>query len=73
MFKDFLGKAFPVIEKFAPTVAGALISPAVGSETALALALLSEAFNIKPSDNILSHEECESALKLLEKKFLESK
>lgn len=77
MFKDILGKAFPLIEQFAPTIATALISKKAGLETELALEILQNIFHldgVHPQDipnKISSHPDVETALQSAEKKMIE--
>lgn len=77
MFKDLLGEAFPVIEKFAPTIATVLGSPLAGTATYVAMNALRSAFNLKdaaPSQivsEISSNSQSESILKNMENNFAE--
>lgn len=46
MFKDLLGIAFPIIEKFAPTLASAIGSPVSGMAASWGISILAKAFGI---------------------------
>ena len=77
MFKDVLGDAFPLIEKFAPLIATAVSSPAAGAATMIGLNLLANAFGIKPSsldklgDSIVGDPNCEKKLCALHNQYEE--
>jgi hypothetical protein len=75
MFKEMLGEAFPIIEKFAPSIAAIVGShaspPLLILNTLLLLAKVfnpvEEHFNIEDVKNwILLHPDCEELLKLAE-------
>lgn len=57
MFKEVLADVFPLIEKFAPTVANALGSPWAGAVSIGVLNLLGNAFGVNPADpkNLCTH------------------
>ena len=50
MFKEILGDAFPLIEKFAPAIATAVATPTAGLATAVGMHLLGVAFGIQPGN-----------------------
>lgn len=50
MFKEILGDAFPLLEKYAPMVASTLGSPIAGSATAFVLNSLRTSFGINDPD-----------------------
>ena len=50
-FKEILGDSFAILEKFAPTIAGAIGSPVAGTAAMFGLNLLSDAFGV-PAHNI---------------------
>jgi len=49
-FKDILSAVLPVIEKSAPAVASAIGSPIAGIGMNFAMSLLSNVFDVKPTD-----------------------
>lgn len=51
MFKDMLGESFDILQKFAPTLASAIGSPAAGTLTMFAINLLANAFGV-PAANL---------------------
>lgn len=76
MFKEILGEAFPVIQKFAPIIAGAIGSPAAGVASSFAFNLIASAFGLNPGAKdagnlILSHPQTEETLTNLENTFSE--
>lgn len=50
MFKEILGDAFPIIEKFAPIIGSALGSPAAGTAAGYLINLVANAFGVNISD-----------------------
>ncbi len=75
MFKDILGEAYPIIEKVAPVIATAIVSPLAGSATLAAINLIASAFGISPekmdqlSDAIIKDPKAEMTLASLESNF----
>lgn len=75
MFSEILKAAFPIIEKTAPVLAGALGSPLAGMGANFAISLLSSKFGIKPKDiedlshSILNDPNAEDKLTELEETF----
>lgn len=75
MFKEILGDAFPVIEKFAPLIASAIGTPAAGSATLLGMHLLASAFNINPANTqnfgheIVNNPDAQNILQTLESQY----
>lgn len=72
MFKEMLGESFALLEKFAPSIASAIGSPAAGTATMFGLNLLSSAFGV-PANNLgsaltTSHD-CSDRLCQLEETF----
>jgi hypothetical protein len=48
MFKEIFAEAFPVIEKLAPSIAGAIGSPVASAATMFGINLLGNALNVNP-------------------------
>jgi hypothetical protein len=48
MFKDFLGEAFPIVQKYAPLLATTIVSPGAGAVAMFGLNLLGNAFGLSP-------------------------
>lgn len=75
MFKEILGDAFPLIEKFAPVIGNALGSPLGGAAVGYLINILANKFGIDASDiknlapAILGDEEAEDKLADLEYTF----
>jgi hypothetical protein len=76
MLKELLGEAFPLIEKFAPSVATLLGSPIAGAATSGAIAMLNLVFGGKEESTVANlatlvsqHPEVESKLKVIESFF----
>lgn len=75
MFKEILGDAFPIIQRFAPFISLALSNPLAGELTSFGLNLLSNAFGVNPnevqklSESILSTQDPSSLLSNAEKEF----
>lgn len=75
MFKEILGEAFPIIQKVAPVIAGAVGSPVAGAAAMLGVNLVANAFGIsnrdihKLGDAILSNPDADNRLTELEGSF----
>ena len=80
MFKEMLGEAIPILEKFSPSVAALLTSHNTPVLVAMsALVLLSRILGVKNSDfvmndiknSIVSHPDIETVLKVVEPQIKE--
>lgn len=75
MLKDIFGEAFPILEKFAPLLAGAVGSPGASFGTAVALNVLARAFDLPPNElgqikeAIVSDPEAQNKLETIEGNF----